>query len=668
MKKILLLVLTLAIFTTVEAQNYKFGKISKEELSQSEHPLEPDANASILYRNHNTRFDYSQEDGFYILTEVQERIKIYNQKGYDKATIQINQYLGAKDEEKVTSVKAYTYNLEGDKIVDTKLQSRNIFEDKRSRYSKVTKFTMPDIQDGSVIEYKYTFRSPFISNVDEYKFQEEIPVDKVEMRFLTPEYLVYRTHGKGTLPLNVKREERNRTVRYRYESVALGNAADVERGNAELKFVENGYVVELSNIPAMKNEPYSGNLNNYMSALQFELSFTKFPNTEVRNYATTWEDVASKIHKSESFGKEIDRTNYYKKDIDALLSSAGTELEKVALIYDFVKKKMNWNEYYGVYAESGVKKAYKEGVGNVADINLMLISMLRYAGIRTSPILLSTKDNGIPFFPTRTGFNYVIAGAVVNNGLILLDGADKNGVPNILRPELLNWKGRMVKSDGTSRLVELYPPKSAIHNGMINLQLTDDMVLEGNVKNRFTGHYARSKRNSYARLTTDEQLKRLDDDFETIDALDISFKDLNQTSKPLTLEYNFESEEAIDEAGDKIYISPLVHLATIKNSFTSENRTHPIDYVYPWADKYIVNITIPQGYEVESLPEDLAINLSEDIGSYRFAITEANGKISLSLQNSINTAVIGASYYKDLQTYFKMIVDKESEKIVLKKI
>lgn len=102
--------------------------------------------------------------------------------------------------------------------------------------------------------------------------------------------------------------------------------------------------------------------------------------------------------------------------------------------------------------------------------------------------------------------------------------------------------------------------------------------------------------------------------------------------KPLTLEYNFEAEDIIDEAGGKIYISPLVHLANVKNHFTAENRSHPIDYTHPWSDKYIVNIKIPEGYEVESVPEDLAINLAQNIGTYRFGVTQANGKINVALR------------------------------------
>ncbi len=647
------------------AQNYKFGKVSEEELAATSHKSDPDASAAILYRSTDTKFNYTQDAGFVVVTEHQERIKIYNKDGYDLANQEIIMYQGSSDEETVTSLKAFTYNLIDGKIEDSKLQNNGIFEEERSKTTKIKKFTMPDIQDGCIIEFKYTFTTPFYSNIDEFRFQEDIPVDKVEMRFFAPEYLVYRTHGKGGIPLGLTTEKKNRTIRYRYEETELGRVHRAERGNAEVDFIENGYIVNLENIPALKEEPFAGNLNNYISALQFELAYTKFPNSQVRNYATSWEDVATKIYKSDNFGKELGITKYYREDIDALLSGVATPKEKMMKIFDFVKSKMTWNKYYGVYADKGVKKAYDSGLGNVADINLMLISMLNYAGVEANPILLSTKANGIPFFPTRTGFNYVIAGAVLDNRLFLLDGVDKIGAPSILRTNLLNWKGRMVRADGSSLLVDLLPPSPATHISLMNLEITDDLVIAGNSKNRFTGHYAKGQRASYRSLKEDEQSTKMEENFESLEMIDHSFKDMDAYDKPLTLEYNFENEDAVEVIGDKMYVSPLLHLATKENYFKAETRAYPVDFVYPWSDKYNVSIVIPEGYQVESLPEPLNINLSNGMGSFRYGVTENAGKVNITFQNAIKTSVIGAEFYKDLQQYYKMILEKESEKIVL---
>ena len=74
--------------------------------------------------------------------------------------------------------------------------------------------------------------------------------------------------------------------------------------------------------------------------------------------------------------------------------------------FNFLKSKVKWNGFYGKYTDKGVRKAYKDRVGNVAEINLILTSMLRFAGLNANPVLVSSRGNGIPIFPTTNGFDY----------------------------------------------------------------------------------------------------------------------------------------------------------------------------------------------------------------------------------------------------------------------
>lgn len=665
--RILTLFTCITLVSATQAQNFKFGKVSEEEVAQTSHPLHTEASAVVLYRKTFTKFNYSQDEGFKVETEFHERVKIYNKKGYDFANVKVSLYKNGSAAERVSNLKGVTYNLVGGKVNQSKLKSSGIFDERASKTRNIKKFTMPDIQDGAVIEYRYTVTSPFISSIDEFRFQEEIPVNKVEMQFFAPEYLSYRTHGKGAIPLNIKSEKRERKIRYRYEYTADGRAIFGKRGMTELDLTEIGYIINLENVPPLKEEPYAGNFENFFSALKFELAFTKFPNSPVRNYTTTWEEVSKKIYKSDNFGKELEKTNVYKGDLKNVISGLTTPSEKAAAIYTFVKDRMTWNEYYGVYCDLGVKKAYKDGVGNVADINLILTGMFREAGLQCSPVLISSKSNGIPIFPTLNGFNYVVAGVKIDGKTHLFDAADKNGVMDILKTNLLNWKGRMVKKDGSSRLVEVYPRKTALHNALITVKLDDDLTILGNAKNRFSGHYARRVRAKYENVTEDEQLKEMDETHESIDLIDLNFKELNNSSRPVTMEYNFEMESGAEEIGGKLYLSPLFHLEMTENVFKTEERAYPIDFVYAYEDRYSVSIQIPEGYIVESLPENLVINLSQGMGSFKYGASNANGKITISVQNAIKVPVIDASYYKDLQQYFKMILEKETEKIVLKK-
>ena len=190
---------TIVCFLNISvAQTYKFGKISEEELQQKQHPTDPTADAAILYREVHTNFDYSSDSGFYMITDVFERVKIYTKEGFEWASKEIDLYQGSSGaNDEISGLKAYTYYLGGgNKVEEIKLKSEGVFEEITNKYIHKVKFTMPDIKEGCVIEYKYTIKSPFISNIDEFRFQEIIPVEKVDVSFASPEYFVFKTHQK----------------------------------------------------------------------------------------------------------------------------------------------------------------------------------------------------------------------------------------------------------------------------------------------------------------------------------------------------------------------------------------------------------------------------------------------------------------------------------------
>src|SRR5690606_20322498 len=181
------------------------------------------------------------------------------------------------------------------------------------------------------------------------------------------------------------------------------------------------------------------------------------PNQGVKTLSVTWEDLAKTIYDSSDFGPELNKTGYFEDDLKPLIAKLPTNEEKIAGIFNHVKNHMNWNAFRGYTCDDGVRKAYKDKVGNSAEINLMLTAMLRYAGITANPVLVSTRDNGIAFFPNRQAYNYVICAVEAGDGVVLLDATDKYALPNIIPVRALNWSGRIIRPDGTSALVDLMP-------------------------------------------------------------------------------------------------------------------------------------------------------------------------------------------------------------------
>ena len=668
-------VLFLMIGGLIFAQDFDFGKVSVEELQEEAHPTDSEADAAILYREAHSDIEYYQDRGFVLKTRIFERVKIYNTDGFDWGTKQVLLYQGSSNSgESIAGLKGVTYTLEGSKIVESKLRKDGIFSEERNDFYDLEKFTLPNLTPGCVIEYRYEIMSPFVSSVDEIRLQEEIPVNKAYVTFSSPEWLIYQMHRKGLLALDVQESTRPDKVNYTIRpGVATTNGGRFGGSGkvqyTTLDFQRKKYSIEIQNVPPMKEEAFSTNIDNYRGSVRFELSYTKYPGEPFETITSTWDAVSKTIYDSDNFGGQLKNQRFFDDDIDALLEGATSQEEKVVLIYEYVKQRMTWNNFLGIYADEGVKEAYKTGTGNSADINLMLVSMLQYAGLDANPVILSTRDNGIPIYPTRDGFNHVIAGVTLDGNTVLMDATNKLGAVNLLEEGLLNWQGRVIHDGGVSEWVNLYPTSHAVESTMVNFDIGDDLTTTGTAKSRFTGHYGLSYRRRFKGKTEQEHLESLEEIHTGVEISDFELSNLDNVYEPVEVSFDFEMlNGGVEEVAGKLYVSPLFYLTQAENPFKSEERNHPIDFRYPWKDRYILKIQIPEGYTVESLPESSMMSLRDDLGSFKYLISQRATTLNISAEISLNSSVIPSELYLDLKKFYEMIVSKESEKIVLSKI
>jgi hypothetical protein len=237
--KINQLLTTLIIFTCafqVNAQDYELGKVTIAELQEKQHPKDTAAAAAILFKKGNTTFEYSDEYGFLLQTTVKAKIKIYKKEGYDWANKAIQYYVASSPREYVSFSKAVTYNLVNGAIEKTKLKSDGEFEEKVNKYWSRKKITMPNVKEGSIIEYEYTIRTPNDEHPRDWDFQTGIPINYCEYKVGIPEYYNYNTYTKGFLPLKVTNESKTRGINFTTKHVSdnkssLGTTFSTERVN-----------------------------------------------------------------------------------------------------------------------------------------------------------------------------------------------------------------------------------------------------------------------------------------------------------------------------------------------------------------------------------------------------------------------------------------------------
>jgi len=666
-------IFVLIITTTLNysySQDFNFGKVSKEEIQEKFNPLDSSAPATILYREHKVYFNYVNEKGFEVVTEIQERVKIYNQKGFKYATEQILLYKSGSEKEKASKIKGVTYNVIDGKIVEDKLDKDAIFDNEYSKYRDEVKFTMPNIKEGTVIEYSYTIYSPFY-NIDEIPLQFDIPVKKVNASVQIPEYFEYALKTKGYLAFIPKKSKKSGSINFMNRHKSGGHGLQVgstSYSTSKVDYITNITTIDLDNVPALKEEKFVNNINNYRSGIKYELAYIKFPNSFAETFTTSWESVAKNIYEYEGFGGELSKTGYFESDIDELIAGSNDNMERAAIIFDYVKSKMNWNNYNGVFCDEGVRKAYKENVGNIADINLMLTSMLRYAGINANPVLVSTRSHGISLFPTREGFNYVISAIEVENNVILLDATEKFTYPDILPERALNWYGRLIRKDGSSLQINLMPTNISRQMVSISFSLDEKGTIEGKLRKQLTDNNALLYRKNFYGVNEDDYLEKLENSLGGIVIKDFELLNQQKISEPIIESFGFSKENAIDVIGDKIYFTPMLFMASNENPFKLEKRDYPVDFSYPKSNRYMINVQIPDGYKIEYLPENAALGLPDNLGMFKYNVASIGNNIQIIVSHEINSAIISPIYYGALKEFYNQLVQKETEKIVLTKV
>ncbi|MGS2727654.1 transglutaminase domain-containing protein [Psychroserpens sp. BH13MA-6] len=668
---------TIALFLIVfsaKSQDFKFGKVSKEELMEKAHPLDSLADAAVLYRNEHVRFDYIQGDGFTQVKEVHERIKIYNKEGYKWATKRIKIYneTNAK-KENLTKLKGYTYNLVNGKIEEDKLRKDGMFSEETNKYWKTESFTMPNIKEGAVIEYTYQIRSPF-SAIDDIDYQYTIPINKFELDIKTPEYYMYNKllNPRASYTPPIEESLDSKTIVFTNTNSNIGST-DLKPSRIKTTQSKESYRVNVlssscDNVPALKPEPFVDNVDNYRAKLIMELSAVKFPNQQLRPLSTNWDAVTKTIYSNDGFGGQLSKSGYFENDIDALVGGVEDPIQKAGMIYHFVKSKMQWNEFYGFTSDIGVRRAYKDGAGNVADINLMLTAMLRYAGIQANPVLVSTKNHGIPLFPTQQGFNYVICMVEHEGFNVLLDASSPYSSFNVLPARVLNWQGRVVRESGSSAWINLYPNSLSSEVTSLNVKINPDLTIDGKVRQQKTDYLAMDFRNKFANTSPDEYIKSIEKDNGELLVSDLQIENETAYTEPVKITYNYELENAVEDIGGNLYVSPMLFMASEENPFKQEKRQYPIDLTYPFSTKYMVNVMIPEGYAVESLPKSEKLDFNSNVGGFTYLVKENGSFLQLTIALDMRSPIIIAQDYEIFKKFYTRVIEKQSEKIVLKKL
>ncbi len=672
---LLLSVMLQNILFAQDKLNIKFGKVTPEDFNITSPLIDSSTNAVVIAEVGKSEFIANTNDlTFSLKFVVKSRIKIINKNGFDAATVTIPLYVRDNKEEKLSDLSAYTYNLENGKVVETKVAKSSVFTEKSSKNWIVKKFTFPALQEGSIIEYSYEVTSDFFFNLQSWTFQGQYPVLWSQYEANIPEFFKFVILSQGYQPYFINTTEKAR-VSYSFaerstqqgSSFASGTGRPlVERFNVDGSIDYHKWVIK--NAPPLKEEAYTTTLSNSISKIEFQLNKIAYPNTMIKNYMESWEQVARDLTIDENFGVPINKANNWLDDIvDPIIKGATTQQEKASRIYDYVRENFTCNGS-GMYT-TGLKDAIKNKGGSVGDINLLLIAMLRNQKIDANPVILSERDHGVAheFYPLMNRYNYVIAKVSINNTIFYLDASERYLAFGNLPAQVYNGQAREITDDLSTPVYFRADSLTEFNSTNVFISNIDKGPLEGNLKHTYGLYESLELRNSMIKTSPDEFKKSLKQKYAediVIDNIEIdSLKLLNQ---PVGVKYSVKINSFNED--DIVYFNPMLAMSVKKNPFTAAERFYPVEMPYKVYDIYTLSMEIPKGYSIDELPKSVRLKFNEDEGMFEYLIEADKEYINMRCKVVLNKATYTNEDYQPLRDFYAFIVKKEAEQIVFKKI
>lgn len=613
------------------------------------------ADAVVLIDYGNIYYDRGTV-GFSIFKTVFERrtrIKILKEKGIAQADIEIPYYTH-NNEERILKLNANTYNQDATgKLITSEVKKSSIYSKKiDGNYSKMI-IAFPEVKVGSIIEYSYSIERETY-NLRNWYFQGRIPVRYSEFQLRVPQIFRFSVQPSVIDPIDDKQE-------------VIDESISMDEGFVQTKSLKSNYIMR--NLPGVKNEPFMGAAKDYMQRLEFQMTQIYYSESRIEDISLKWEDVIkNRLNKNDDFGLQLVKTiPSSKKMIEECEQIADIE-GKMKFIYNQVRKTMNWNgdEDY-IFTDNGIVKTWDTKTGNVADINLLLIKLLNDAGVKALPILFSTRDHGLvsKFYPSTNQFNSVMAYVVLKDKIYVLDATDKLINYKLVPEKVANTSGFIVEGEN-GKWKEILSGKSKYK---VVAAVQGEINEAGNMKG--TGlvncyDYARAQR---VKEWLDDKQKFKDDYFiKSYPALqieDISVNNVEADSVPLEQKIKFSSQ--LNGSGEYRYFSVNLFSDLEKNPFVSDTRISDVDFGVQ--QEYILfgNYTIPAGYVFEGIPENITMTTPDnDIIFNRTTQVETN-LLNVRMTIDFKTPFYSAGSYPEFREFYKKLLDKLNEQVVIKK-
>lgn len=643
----------------------RFGSVVPADFTNLPAASDTTAAAAEYLCDFGTTKIIGAKDHFQVVFERTARLRINRKAGYDWATVHVPLYTKDNSSERLTNLKGFTHNFQNSKISQVKLNPDPLFREKVDKNHVQVSFTMPDVREGSIVEFSYTITSDFVFNLQEWQFEHSIPARWSEYRVTIPQFYRYKTVTRGYLPFAV---QESKTVPY---STAYNMSSENHMAPSQDALL-TGVALQLrwvmKNVPAFRSEPFMTTAYDYMRSVHFELAGSDFTGKDYHDLTGNWETLWKTLREDEEFGRALAAPGALSAEAKALQLKYPAPAARAAAVLALVQRTVRYNGQQRVFASQPLRRTVEKRLGNSADVNLLLVQTLREAGLPATPLLLSTRDHGRvqTTMPIITQFNYVAAHLVLpDNPNVLLDATEPQLPVGFLPERCLNGEGCLADAEG--RWLPLKPVATHLEFQTAKLQLNPQGTLEGSTRLEYAGYAGVAARRTIRESSTGDYLGHIRQRWMDWQPTALQLQSVDSVHRPVAVELALSLPNDNPDA-TLVYLPLLKVLNATAHPFQSEQRVYPVDLGMPREYLGIVTLTLPPNFAVQELPANVALALPNGGGRFLYNISQPTPE---TVQVTTRLQLAKPSYppeeYAGLREIHQRAAAKYAEMLVLRK-
>jgi len=653
----------LSVLAVLPLSAADFPPISSEELKMTSLPEQPGAPAVILMRE-------EVDDDMHNFQSVHERIKILTEAGREYANVEIPY---SRRSFTVRGVSGRTTHADGSVVpFDGKAFDKTVLKSGDIKVN-VKSFTLPDVQVGSIIDYKYDLG--YDDNVvlaPQWDVQQDLFQRRTYFK-----YIPFQNHG--SMEVQLAHGQIANGVAWT-PFLGVDKQPQIHRNEAaeSSSIASQGQTthwidLDLDNVPAFVEEPDMPPPSVLRWRVYFYYQETLKPEDYWKSQGKFWsKDVDGFIGRDKGVGPTAAK----------VVAPSDTPEQKVRKIYAYVaqlenqdyipERTKNEAKILQIKINKGSEDVLANRSGTHDELNRLFVSMVRAAGIPASLIWVPDRSREIflkQYLSTRQ-FDAEIA-------IVQLDGKDVYLDPGskFCPYGILDWKysavgGLKLNPKGADFGETPFPTyKQSVITRMANVSLDMNGTAHGQVVLVFKGLKAMLKRQEGGKTDADGRKKILEDELraELPGNSEISLTnspDWEAAETPLTAEFKVSFPFAV-LSGKRLLLQQHLFQVGSKNRFPSAKRVNPVYFYYPWQEADEVHINVPAGIEVESLAPDDEIKLQ-----YAVYVTrqkqESPGRLFSRRDLVMGESIVLQTQYTELKSFFDRVKAGDDQPALLK--